>query len=95
MKSFIVPIKIFPTVRELLHNIIPQLLPSSFANYYTLQDINNAIICSIDPKTLNEIVSLLNMLRISFICINELLLMGKSFVRNIYNDIERRMHGKI
>jgi len=53
MKSFIVPIKIFPTVRELLHNIIPQLLPSSFANYYTLQDINNAIICSIDPKKIN------------------------------------------
>jgi len=64
-------------------------------HFLHLQNSYNAIICSIDPKTLNEIVSLLNMLRISFICINELLLMGKSFVRNIYNDIERRMHGKI
>jgi len=41
------------TDEKLLHNITAQLLLPSFANYYTLQNINNVVICSIDPKKIN------------------------------------------
>jgi len=38
-KSVTVSIKIFLTVGEFLHNIIAQLSPPSFVNYYALQNI--------------------------------------------------------